>query len=371
MLLLVTSFIIGIAQSVSFKASSLSSDGLSYTIDVGVNKTSVTVTTPRNKWSGIGFGSLEMKRTVAVIFTGTLNGMTQYKLGEHQKGTDLGTNYWTIDSITVNTTNKLTYTMSRSNNISSKCADCYVFDPTDTSLQVIYALGSSTTYAKHQYKQAQTLSTPQPTVSPVSVPTTSPVEPEDLTYENCVGGHQVIGDVSLSLGRNTASGYMEIEIEGPDARWFGFGFGSTSMSGTYAIISIDQDTTQEWRLGQHSSGFKIGGKSWVFSEVKVDNGVRTVKLIRPYSTSDTYDFTKFMEATTTNLKLISALGMDKIFTNGHMTKGSNSVTTLCQVDDGKTPAPITIPDNPGNGSNSGNIHNYLFGIFISIIVILY
>jgi len=214
------------------------------------------------------------------------------------------------DSITENTTESLTYVMSRNNDISETCADCYVFDSSATSLQVIYAIGSSTTFGIHTAKRAQTLtaSTPSPTPSPIAY--------EDYDYTECVSSDntQIVGQNTVSLSRNTEINYMKIVMRGPDNAWFAFGFGSTSMANTYAIVSVNSLTTQEWILDTHNVTYPmIKPTSWVYNETDVQDGIRTVTLIRPYSTDSTYDFTSFMSAETSSLGLISALGMETVF----------------------------------------------------------
>lgn len=368
MFAIIASVLIGSAQSLTFEATSLSSSGLSFSIDIGETTTSVTVTAPRNKWSGIGFGAQAMQGTVATIFAGTTSGITQRRLGDHAKGAPLEV-YWTIDSITENTTDSLTYIMSRNNDISETCGDCYVFDSSASSLQVIYALGSGTTFEYHgSTRRPETLTTGAPTPSPVQATT---LDPEDVTYDECVGSDdtQLIGQISLSMSRNTEIDHMQIVMSGPDSAWFAYGFGSTSMAGTYAIVSVDSSVngTEEYILATHniSSMILSADNSWISEPtVSVADGVRTVTLIRPYSTDETYDFTAFMSATDNSLGIISALGMDTNWPMKHMEKASKTITTSCSVD-GSTPSPVVAP-GPGDGSN-GNMYAYLLGLVISII----
>merc|ERR1719233_1396766 len=75
-----------------------------------------------------------------------------------------------------------------------------------------------------------------PTVTPSVSPTVSTTENGDNDgYELCVE-QSGAGDVDLEIYRDADNEMMKIKISGPTDSWFGFGFGSTSMSGTYSVI---------------------------------------------------------------------------------------------------------------------------------------
>jgi len=170
---------------------------------------------------------------------------------------------------------------------------------------------------------------------------------------------------------------MTIEIEGPDAKWFGVGFGSLSMAGTYAVISVDGTETREYTLDTHDPGTMLADNSWSTAPtIRVQDGLRKVTIIRPFVYNGTYDFTKFMQATDRSLDTISAIGMvGSPWPNGHEAisdlitqtddRGSGALSTGCQVDDGSTPSPIPAGDTT---PSSANIINHVIAVVMGFVV---
>lgn len=186
---------------------------------------------------------------------------------------------------------------------------------------------------------------------------------------------------------------MEISISGDDTLWFGFGFGNKFMADTYAVISVSNTQTQERILGEKdyddngdviaatAMGTLASTNSWISSPtIEVEDGTRTVTFRRPYNHADTYDFTAFMSASSKSLDVISARGM----TNSAGTfamhniqnpdapnekdRDSGSIGTVCQLEDGSTPSPVT-PGSSTSGANDGrNCVLYAFGVVGACIV---
>merc|ERR1712013_950384 len=95
----------------------------------------------------------------------------------------------------------LSFVMTRDNDVSAQCAACYVFSASSTSLNVIVALGSSTTFAVHTSAAPLTLST---------------IQPSSLDFEECVTGVQALSGISVSMSRNSAFKYMKVTLSGSD-----------------------------------------------------------------------------------------------------------------------------------------------------------
>lgn len=124
---------------------------------------------------------------------------------------------------------------------------------------------------------------------------------------------------------------MKIKLIGPDDAWFGFGFGSTTMPGTYSVIG--QGSTLELverTLGSNSGGTVLSSSG--DSEVSDDGDTRTVILTRGYDEDGTYDFTNFMDCTTTSMQYISAHGSGNSF-GYHASRTWGTATNECCVDD--------------------------------------
>eukprot|EP00484_Ammonia_sp_Unknown_P019905 CAMPEP_0197026282 /NCGR_PEP_ID=MMETSP1384-20130603/6406_1 /TAXON_ID=29189 /ORGANISM="Ammonia sp." /LENGTH=251 /DNA_ID=CAMNT_0042454925 /DNA_START=36 /DNA_END=791 /DNA_ORIENTATION=- len=198
-----------------------------------------------------------------------------------------------------------------------------------------------------------------PSVAPTT-PTAAPVDVGSLEFESCVIGTQIVGGVGITMSRNTENSYMQLELSGPTGKWWAVGFGSTAMSGTYTIVSYSGTTTTEWTLGVHTQGSEISTNSWAEGTIEVQeaDGIRTVTIVRPYSTDDSsvYDFSSFMSAASgTTLSSISAYGTegDITFSMAHEMKASGRLTTQCSAAGTvPTPAPTVVgqPTTPGSAA---------------------
>ena len=142
------------------------------------------------------------------------------------------------------------------------------------------------------------------------------------------------------------------------------------MSGTYAILSTDSSTSgvSERTLGPQAMGSEITSNSWSYDDgrvaIEVADGTRVITIYRAYApSSDTYDFTAFMDATTSSLDIISAIGLSDTLADGHSTfnddNGVNTdnrafatIFTACSAIGGATPSPVTPGDGSGSGANT-------------------
>merc|ERR1712129_296477 len=190
-----------------------------------------------------------------------------------------------------------------------------------------------------------------------------------------MGGEQApvqAGTISVSMARNSAFKYMKLSLSGSDDfPWFGVGFGSRSMSGTYAILSTDSSTSglMERTLATHSAGTEVSSNSWSYDDgevsIEVADGTRLITIYRPYAPSDdVYDFTEFMDATASSLDVISAIGLSDTLSEGHSitsdggdvtitdNRGSGTFYTSCSEVGGSTPSPVTPGDGSGSGANA-------------------
>ena len=153
-LFLITSFSL-FAQSFSTGTQTLSSElTANINIDNDTGTTTLTLAGPSNKWFGIGFGNSNMNGTDILMTNGsstlrdaysTSNGLPQAEASQD----------WTLEvNSVVNGTR--TIVASRANNTGD--SNDYVFNASAGSLTVIWAIGSSTTYAYHSIRGATALS---------------------------------------------------------------------------------------------------------------------------------------------------------------------------------------------------------------------
>ena len=113
-------------------------------IDADTEITTLTLTGPSNAWFAIGFGNLDMGGT-DVFRTNGSTIVDAYSSGNALPAQDASQD-WTLVSNTVSGSNR-TIVATRANNTGN--SDDHIFSASAGSLSVIYAKGSSTSYAYH------------------------------------------------------------------------------------------------------------------------------------------------------------------------------------------------------------------------------
>ena len=145
LILFLTTSISLFAQSFSTGTQTLLS-GLTANINIDADTeiTTLTLTGPSNAWFAIGFGNLDMGGT-DVFRTNGSTIVDAYSSGNALPAQD-ATQDWTLVTNTVSGSNR-TIVATRANNTGN--SDDHIFSASAGSLSVIYAKGSSTSYAYH------------------------------------------------------------------------------------------------------------------------------------------------------------------------------------------------------------------------------
>eukprot|EP00980_Cylindrotheca_fusiformis_P031435 scaffold26366_cov117-Cylindrotheca_fusiformis.AAC.6 len=143
-----------------------------------------------------------------------------------------------------------------------------------------------------------------------------------------------LGVVNLTITIDQDNSNVELKLAGPTDRWFGVGFGSSSMcvhmegdecpgGGPYTVIVAGANVTER-KLDYHGPGIVLSSSVKVISN-QVENGVRTVHLSRGMEgiTSNHYTF----DAATSSIPLIMAKGCGLAFSQ-HCGHGPNRVNLL-------------------------------------------
>ena len=145
LILFLTTSISLFAQSFSTGTQTLLS-GLTANINIDADTeiTTLTLTGPSNAWFAIGFGNLDMGGT-DVFRTNGSTIVDAYSSGNALPAQD-ATQDWTLVSNTVSGSNR-TIVATRANNTGN--SDDHIFSASASTLSVIYAKGSSTSYAYH------------------------------------------------------------------------------------------------------------------------------------------------------------------------------------------------------------------------------
>lgn len=143
------------AQSFSTGTQTLSS-GLttSINIDNDTGTTTLMLAGPSDKWFGIGFGNSIMNGTDILMTNGSSTLRDAYSTSNETPQAEASQD-WTLEvNSVVNGTR--TIVASRANNTGD--SNDYVFNASAGSLSVIWAVGTSTTYAYHDIRGATALS---------------------------------------------------------------------------------------------------------------------------------------------------------------------------------------------------------------------
>tara|TARA_R110001632_G_scaffold43376_6_gene110143 strand:+ start:152300 stop:153046 length:747 start_codon:yes stop_codon:yes gene_type:complete len=114
-------------------------------IDGPSNTTTLTLEGPSNAWFAIGFGGLNMSAGADVFRTDGTTIVDARATGRFLPSSDSSQD-WSLVSNTVSGSTR-TIVATRANNTGD--SDDFIFNPAAGSLSVIYAHGSSTTYAYH------------------------------------------------------------------------------------------------------------------------------------------------------------------------------------------------------------------------------
>ena len=145
------------AQSFSTGTQTLSS-GLTANINIDndTGTTTLTLAGPSNKWFGIGFGNSNMNGT-DIFMTDGSSILDAYSTsnGQPQADSSQESGDWTLVSNTVSSGTR-TIVATRANDTGN--SNDYTFSASAGSLTVIWAVGSSTTYAYHSIRGATALS---------------------------------------------------------------------------------------------------------------------------------------------------------------------------------------------------------------------
>jgi len=143
--------------------------------------------------------------TSAAIYTGT-DTLESRWFEATGLGSSFGVNYWTVSSYVADDT-EVSYTMTRNNDITNICADCYVFDPTDATLEIIMARGPGISFAGfNDYHgtsgdgNAAGYTLNAPTMQPTSSPSSSPDDSEDpTTTSQDIDNNSSAGKIQMGL----------------------------------------------------------------------------------------------------------------------------------------------------------------------------
>jgi hypothetical protein len=88
--------------------------------------------------------------------------------------------------------------------------------------------------------------------------------------------------IQLLLILDGASHQAYVQMSGPADAWWSWGFGSSTMTGTYALVSSGGSSVTERQLGNHTAGTQLENSITVLSNC-LNGSQRYISLSRPLS----------------------------------------------------------------------------------------
>lgn len=136
--------------------------------------------------------------------------------------------------------------------------------------------------------------------------------------------------LTLDLTIDTDNDLVTITMTGPDNLFFAFGFGGTSMNGTYAIIMEGNGNVMERNLGFHNQGSLLTSSFATISNT-TSGGTRTVTVTRAINGLNGSYYTFPTTAATINFIYSRGNGAATLSYHGFSNKGVSSISTVLPV----------------------------------------
>lgn len=135
-------------------------------------------------------------------------------------------------------------------------------------------------------------------------------------------------NMDITVTVNTNTNMVEIEMTGMNGTWFGYGFGGSSMSGRYTMITDGAGNFQERQLGAHTAGSTLSSSATVSSNT-TSGSVRTVVVTRPRvgQSSSYYTF----PSTASSISLIWGKGSGSSLSQHSSSNRGSSIVTLQNI----------------------------------------
>ena len=277
----------------------------------------ITLTGPGDRWFGVGFDSMVMGQTYSIICSNDTKCFEQL-LGEGTTGQRFPSQeISTISDKIVNNirTVKLTrkQIITQLDNVNYE--NFYNFPSYPTVIPIIYAFGTNDIFVTDKSEMAN-----------------ANANLLGFTYETNRGN--VSASLKLFSENNQTvnikvypdDNNVDIVFNGPTDVWYGIGFNSASMAGTYAICVDSTNSVHEYILGDGQAGTKMDSQSLNIKSNIVKDGRRTVTLSRPalLLNSSAYNF----PYNPLNLSIISAYGNVAQYNISNSTMTNATIRTL-------------------------------------------
>ncbi|PWA07243.1 T9SS type A sorting domain-containing protein [Flavobacterium psychrotolerans] len=157
-----------------------------------------------------------------------------------------------------------------------------------------------------------------------------------------------IGSMKVKINLHKGNSTATITLIGPSNKWLSVGFNTTSMTSNTDCFTYGTSLLDQFLPGGHSAAITDPTQNLTLVSNVVVGTTRTVVATRPFSTSDSKDFT--FNYASNSINIIYAVGPSTNVSSQHSTFGSKTLTfTTLGTEDFASLDKISISPNPSNG----------------------
>eukprot|EP01083_Nonionella_stella_P095260 267379_1 len=296
---------------------------------------SIHITGPDSKWFGVGFGNTIMTDTYAIVCSKDTSSASVCQ--ENKLGSPGSTGYGQQLSQTIHVLHDTTSNHIRKvhimRNISINNANYFAFPTSATqSINIIFAIGNTDSFTSSTTTMGSGGST--------SLHVQNSLTNNLTVHTTPCGAKIIINSIIVHLDQDL----VQLNMTGPDDRWFGIGFNSSAMGPTTYAIVCDSTTCHENYITGHGYGTSLTSTIQMVHSESI-NGQKTVLIHRKMniSASDTTDFAQYFDfpVHASTLPIIYAIGQNNAWS-------SSSPMNFSQSTFGTT---AIVFDNRHNTSN--------------------
>ncbi|MCF8321751.1 MAG: T9SS type A sorting domain-containing protein [Flavobacterium sp.] len=167
------------------------------------------------------------------------------------------------------------------------------------------------------------------------------------TFAQFTTGAVVIGTTGISIKIDTDASIATLTLTGPSDKWFGVGFGGTSMSSATDMFIWNDTPSRDYTSGGQFTPSADASQSWTIVSDSAPSSTRTIVATRPLTSSGDFTFLN----SSANISIIYAFGQDgDTSLSYHGGRGTRTLTrTSLGVEDFSLNSSSVYP-NPSNGT---------------------
>ena len=160
-------------------------------------------------------------------------------------------------------------------------------------------------------------------------------------------GTVTIGTTGISIKIDTDASIATLTLTGPSDKWFGVGFGGTTMSSATDMFIWSDSPNRDYASGGRTTPSSDASQSWTILSDNAPSSTRTIVATRPLTSSGDFTFVN----SSASISIIYAFGEDgETFLGSHSGRGSRTLNrSALGVEDFSLNSASVYP-NPSNGT---------------------